>query len=143
MTSPIILDIGDVSKQSGLAVSTLRFYEEKGLIQSCGRRGMRRLFEASVLLRLALISLGKNAGFSLDEMDEIFTFQDGVQIDRDRLINKAEELDLKIRQLKAVSEGLRHAADCSAPSHLECPTFQRLLDGALKKNKVKRKTKTV
>jgi len=143
MTSPVILDIGEVSRQSGLSVSTLRFYEEKGLIQSCGRKGMRRLFEASVLLRLALISLGKNAGFSLDEMDDIFSFQDGVQINRQRLLSKADELDLKIRQLTAVREGLRHAAVCSAPGHLECPSFQRLLEGALKKNKVKRKIKAV
>jgi len=32
--------------------------------------------------------------------------------------------------LKAMSDGLRHAAKCPAPSHAECPTFQRLLKAA-------------
>ena len=63
-----ILDIGEVAKRSGLPVSTLRFYEEKGLIASIGRNGLRRIFDASVLERLALITLGRNAGFSLEEI---------------------------------------------------------------------------
>jgi hypothetical protein len=45
--------------------STLRFYDEKGLIASTGRRGLRRLFDPGVLERLALIALGRAAGFSL------------------------------------------------------------------------------
>jgi DNA-binding transcriptional MerR regulator len=67
------MDITEVSKACGLPTSTLRFYEEKGLIQSNGRNGLRRLFDANVLERLALISLGRSAGFSLDEIREMFT----------------------------------------------------------------------
>ena len=48
---------------------------------------------------------------------------------------KANDIDTTIKQLRAVSRGLRHAAACPAPSHAECPTFQGLLkaaaDGAL------------
>ena len=40
------LDIGEVAKQAGLPPSTLRYYEEKGLIRSVGRRGLRRAFDA-------------------------------------------------------------------------------------------------
>jgi hypothetical protein len=43
-----IMDITEVSKASGLPTSTLRFYEEKGLIQSNGRNGLRRLFDAKL-----------------------------------------------------------------------------------------------
>jgi len=43
------LDIGEVSHLSGLPPSTLRYYDEKGLIKSSGRRGLRRLFEPGVL----------------------------------------------------------------------------------------------
>ncbi len=57
------MDIAEVAKASGLPASTLRFYEEKGLIKSYGRNGLRRLFSANVVERLALISLGRNAGF--------------------------------------------------------------------------------
>ena len=51
-------------------------------------------------------------------------------IDRRMLFAKADELDATIRRLKAMSDGLRHAAKCPAPSHAECPTFQRLLKAA-------------
>jgi DNA-binding transcriptional MerR regulator len=47
------LDIGEVAGQCRLPTSTLRFYEEKGLIKSIGRRGLRRVFPAGVLERLA------------------------------------------------------------------------------------------
>ena len=60
------LDIGQVSQRAGLPVSTLRLYEEKGLIAPIGRRGLRRQFDAGVLQRLALIAPGRTAGFSLD-----------------------------------------------------------------------------
>lgn len=121
------LDIGEVAKQSGLPASTLRFYEEKGLIRSTGRRGLRRLFDDTVLQRLALVSLGQNAGFSLDEIAAMFAADGRPHIDRGQLLARADEIDLNIQRLTAMRDGLRHAAACPAPSHLECPTFQRLL----------------
>lgn len=124
------MDITEVAKRSGVPASTLRFYEEKGLIASVGRRGLRRLFDSGVLERLALIALGRSAGFSLDEIASMFAPDGRPQIDRRALAAKAEELDGTIRELSAMRDGLRHAAVCPAPSHLECPTFRRLLKGA-------------
>lgn len=121
-----MMDIAEVSKISGLPASTLRFYEEKGLIQSNGRKGLRRLFDSKILKRLALISLARSAGFSLDEIAEMFT-TDSPEINRELLSEKAEELDRKIKELTAMRDGLRHAAACSAPNHFECPKFLRLL----------------
>jgi DNA-binding transcriptional MerR regulator len=121
------MDISEVAQRSGVPASTLRFYEEKGLIASVGRRGLRRLFGTDVLERLALIALGRSAGFSLDEIARMFA-PDGVpQIDRQALTDKAAELDRTIRKLSAMRDGLRHAAACPAPSHMDCPTFRRLL----------------
>ena len=121
------MDIAEVAKASGLPSSTLRFYEEKGLIQSNRGSGLRRSFGANILERLALISLGRSAGFSLDEIVEMFTPQ-GPEINRALLSAKADELDRKIKELSAMRDGLRHAAACNAPSHLECPKFLRLLN---------------
>ena len=121
------LDIAEVAQRSGVAASTLRFYEEKRLITSIGRRGLRRLFDPGVLERLALIALGRAAGFSLDEIALMFAPDGRLRIDRQRLQAKAEELDRTIRKLSARRDSLRHAAACPAPSHMECPTFRRLL----------------
>ncbi|MDC3955838.1 helix-turn-helix domain-containing protein [Polyangium jinanense] len=121
------LDIAEVAQRSGVPASALRFYEEKGLIASIGRRGLRRLFDPGVLERLALIALGRAAGFSLDEIALMFAPDGRPRIDRQMLVAKAEELDKTIRELSAMRDGLRHAAACRAPSHMECPTFRRLL----------------
>ena len=121
------LDIAEVARSSGTPASTLRYYEEKGLIASIGRRGMRRLFDDGVLERLALIALGQAAGFSLDEIGEMFAPDGRPQIDRDRLIAKAEELDVKIQRLTAMRDSLRHAAACPAPSYMECEHFLRIV----------------
>ncbi len=120
------MDISEASRASGLPPSTLRFYEEKGLIRSSGRKGLRRLYHANVIERLALISLGRRAGFSLDEIGETFS-SSGSKINRALLTAKADELDKKISELSAMSKGLRHAAVCTASSHFECPKFLRLL----------------
>jgi DNA-binding transcriptional MerR regulator len=124
------LDIAEVVQQSGVPASTLRFYEEKGLIASTGRRGLRRLFDAGVLERLALIALGRAAGFSLDEIALMFAADGRPRIDRQMLAARAEELDRTIRKLSVMRDGLRHAAACPAPSHMECPTFRRILQAA-------------
>ncbi|KFA93571.1 helix-turn-helix domain-containing protein [Archangium violaceum] len=124
------LDITEVARRSGVPASTLRFYEEKGLIASIGRRGLRRLFEPGVLERLALIALGRAAGFSLDEIALMFAPDGLPRIDRRMLEAKAEELDRTIRELSAMRDGLRHAAACPAPSHMECPTFRRIVRDA-------------
>ncbi|HEV7609976.1 MAG TPA: helix-turn-helix domain-containing protein [Steroidobacteraceae bacterium] len=121
------MDINEVAKRSGMPASALRFYEEKGLVNSVGRRGLRRLFDRSVLERLALIALGRSAGFSLDEIARMFAPDGRPKIDRRALASKADELDVTIRKMSAMRDGLRHAAACPAPSHLECPTFRRLV----------------
>ncbi|RKT20777.1 DNA-binding transcriptional MerR regulator [Paraburkholderia sp. RAU2J] len=126
----IKLDIAEVAQQSGVPASTLRFYEEKGLIASTGRRGLRRLFDSGVLERLALIALGRAAGFSLDEIALMFAPEGPPRIDRQMLAAKAAELDSTIRRLSAMRDGLRHAAACPASSHMECPTFRRILRAA-------------
>jgi DNA-binding transcriptional MerR regulator len=122
------IDIVEASRRSGLPASTLRFYEERGLIASTGRRGLRRTFDPQVVEQLALIALGQASGFSLDEIAEMFGADGRPRVDRERLVAKADELDAAIRRLSAMRDGLRHAARCTAPSHMECPTFRRILD---------------
>lgn len=124
------MDIAEVAKRSGVPASTLRFYEKRGLIASLGRMGARRKFAPGVLDQLALIALGQAAGLALDEIRSMLSPHGGTKIDRKLLADKAQEIDETIKQLRAVSRGLRHAAACPAPSHAQCTTFQRLLKAA-------------
>ncbi len=134
------LDISQVARRSNLPASTLRYYEEKGLITPTGRRGLRRVYDDDVLDQLAMIVLGQAAGFSLDEITLMFSPDGKPNIQRQMLKAKAEELEEKIRKLSQMAKGLRHAANCPEPSHLECPKFRRLMRVAAKGSFKKQKT---
>lgn len=133
------MDIAEVARRSGVPASTLRYYEEKRLIRSVGRQGLRRVFTPDVLQRLALISLGQSAGFALQELAAMFSPDGRLRIDRQRLRQKADDIDATIRRLSSLRDGLRHAAECPAPSHLECPTFRALIAKAARRRRIRGK----
>lgn len=118
------MDIADVAKRTGVPASTLRYYAKTGLLESLSSRGQRRQFSADVADRLALIALGQAAGFSLSEVRAMLM---NLQVDREMLMAKANEIDEQVKRLQAMSKGLRHAAACPEDDHLACPTFQRLM----------------
>ena len=130
------VDIGEVSQLAGVPTSTIRFYEEKGLIRSTGRYGLRRLFNSHVLQQLEFISLGKSAGLTLEDIATMFTAEGSLHVNREFLFEKAAEMEKSLRRLSAVRETLLHVAKCSAPNHMECPKFQRLLQIAGRKNRI-------
>lgn len=133
------MDIGEVARRSGLPASTLRYYEDKGLIRSIGRRGLSRVFAADVLEQLAMIALGQAAAFSLDDIAAMLDANGNPTIDHQQLAEKADELDRTIQHLSAVRDALRRAAACPAPSHAACSRFQAMLN-AVGPGGLKRKT---
>ncbi len=121
------MDISEVARRTGVPASALRFYEKKGLISAISPVGERRRFAPDVLDQLALIALGQAGGLSLDEIRAMLSPAGAPQVDRSVLAAKADEIGATIKRLKAMSQGLRHAAECPSPSHEQCPTFQRLM----------------
>ncbi len=127
------LDIGEVAKAVGLAPSALRYYEEKGLIQSIGRSGLRRYFDELVIEKLKFIAMGRQANFTLEEISAMFTTNGRLQVNRKALLEKSDRIERDIKQLEAIRNTLQHVAHCSAPNHLACPKFRRLVELAGKK----------
>lgn len=67
-----MLKIGEVSKRSGIGIEALRFYEKSGLVDRPGRTySGYRLYDESVLERLAFVKKAQILGFSLDEIKEL------------------------------------------------------------------------
>src|SRR5690606_20198784 len=96
------LDIAEVAKVTGVPASTLRYYEERGLIASHSRRGLRRVFDPGVVTKLSLIALGQAAGFSLDDIAGMFGPDRHIWIRRDTLSSKANDLERTITHLIAL-----------------------------------------
>ncbi|MEY9908522.1 DNA-binding transcriptional MerR regulator [Catenulispora sp. MAP12-49] len=125
------LDIGEVVAHTGLAPSALRFYEQRGLIASTGRNGLRRTYNADVLDRLALIGCAREAGFGIAEIARFLAAGPRDQDLRDRMASKADELDVLIARLTRMRAGLRHAVECDHEPLVACPEFKQTLNEAL------------
>ncbi|MEZ0112045.1 DNA-binding transcriptional MerR regulator [Catenulispora sp. EB89] len=122
-----LLDIGEVVAHTGLAPSALRFYEQRGLIASSGRNGLRRTYEAAVLERLALIACAREAGFGIAEIARFLGAGPGDEDLRAGMAAKADELDVLIARLTRMRAGLRHAVACDHEPLVACPEFKQML----------------
>lgn len=126
------LDIQQVSKLSGVPSSTIRYYEEKGLIKPIGRKGLTRIFKANVVEKLSVISLAQFGGFSLDEIRLLLESGFNTEIDRNQLLEKAGEIEKSIALLSVIGDTLRHVAHCPKTNQFDCPKFQNLLKKAIR-----------
>ena len=70
-----VFTIRDLSKEFDVSARTLRFYEEKGLLEPA-RRGEQRLYSRRDRARLAYVLAGKTVGFSLEEVREMLDLYD-------------------------------------------------------------------
>lgn len=122
-----MLDIGKVADASGTKASALRYYEKLGLISSAYRKGLRRQYTEDVLPRLSLISMGKAAGFSLDEIGAMFRLDPSLSLPRETILEKAATLEAEIERLEKLTRLMRHVAHCPEENHFDCPRFQTLL----------------
>ncbi|WP_329083320.1 MULTISPECIES: MerR family transcriptional regulator [unclassified Streptosporangium] len=120
-----LLDIAEVAERSGLAPSALRFYENRSLIASAGRNGLRRTYRPDVLERLALIACARGAGFTIAEIARLLrATPDDTEL-RTRMADKARELEEDIARLTRMRNGLRHASTCTHEPLVACPDFKR------------------
>ena len=109
---PELLKIGQVSAQSQLPVKTIRFYEERGLIQTAKRTsGGFRLFESSVLPRLSFIRQSQALGLSLNDIQDILGIADSGERPchnvRHKFQEKIVEINDRIRQLENLKDQLQ------------------------------------
>ena len=120
------LSISQVVQRTNIPSSTLRYYERIGLIRSIGRKGLQRIFNAQVIDQLLLISLGKQAGFCLTDIQTMLQNK-LAPIDKAKLEQRACEIDQHIEHLEKLRQGLRHVVKCSFENPLDCAKFQKIL----------------
>jgi len=108
MTGKVAFTIGELSREFGVTLRALRFYENKGLI-SPHRDGLSRLYSQGDRTRLALILKGKKLGFTLGEIRQMIAAEEGdadrnaLSLSREKCLEQIEMLE---RQKAEIEEGL-------------------------------------
>ena len=125
-----ILSVGEVSKRSGVKVSTVHFYEKKGLISSVRNAGNQRRFARDVLRRIALIKAAQKVGVSLEEIKNAFSElpqqRTATKADWQNLANNwKESLNERIYYLSSLRDKLSQCIGCGCLSLTNCPLYNK------------------
>ena len=118
--------IGELAARFGLATHVLRHWEEMGLLSPARRVSGRRVYGPAHLTRVAEILLGKDAGFSLEQLRELF-----VAPDRDRrrevLRGQLAQVRERMARLALAEKLLEHGLRCRHPDYQSCPRAQAMV----------------
>jgi MerR family transcriptional regulator, redox-sensitive transcriptional activator SoxR len=121
-----LLSVGEVAQRSGVAVSTIHFYESKGLIASWRSEGNQRRYPRAVLRWVAVVKVAQRAGIALATIREALgTLPKGVPPtaeDWGRLsAHWRDDLDQRIRRLTQLRDQLDDCIGCGCLSIKTCP----------------------
>jgi len=130
------LTIGQLAREAGIGIETVRFYERRGLIEDPPRResGYRQ-YPTNSVARLRFICRAKELGFSLDEIGELLVLRSHPDENRDRVRAKARtkitDIERRIADLKRMKATLTELADACACRRAseDCPILEALDGG--------------
>ncbi|MGB6945400.1 MAG: MerR family transcriptional regulator [Bryobacteraceae bacterium] len=116
--------ISQIARQVGLRASAIRYYEQIGILEPAPRVSGQRRYPDAVVYRFAVVRRAQEAGFTLDEIRQLFFgFSQSTPVsDRwKRLaLGKVKELDAKIEQIRSMRKLLKKLETCC-----ECETVER------------------
>lgn len=128
MNARDLLTIGDLARRTGLSVSAIRFYEERGLVRSLRTSGNQRRFLRGEIRRLSFILIAQKLGLSLAEIETALsglpqgrnpTARDWARISR----GIRQTIDAQIAQLEKVREDLDGCIGCGCLSLKKCRLY--------------------
>lgn len=125
-----LLPIGELARRTGLAVSAIRFYEDKGLVQAFRTMGNQRRFLRSDIRRLSFILIAQKLGLSLDEIEgQLATLPQGrtpTLSDWQKLSRAMRfQIDQKIALLTRTRSKLDECIGCGCLSLQRCQLYNR------------------
>ena len=121
------MTIGAVAALSGRRPSSIRYYEQIGLLPPAARASGRRVYGPDTVHTLAVIETGQRAGLTLDEIGALLSASDGDRAAVERLrevaIRKLPQVKELIERTEIVRDWLEAATRCECPTLDECPLF--------------------
>jgi MerR family redox-sensitive transcriptional activator SoxR len=130
ITKDDVISIGTLAGRTGVAVSAVRFYEEKGLIHSVRTSGNQRRFLRSDIRRVSFILIAQRLGLALSEIErELATLPEGrtpTVRDWQRISHSMrEQIDHKINLMTRTRAKLDECIGCGCLSLLKCQLYNR------------------
>ena len=122
--------VGKVAQRSGVKISTLHFYEQKGLIRSWRNAGNQRRYKADVLRRVSVIKAAQKMGISLEAIKQTFaslpdnrtpTVEDWGKLST----HWQGELNARIAYLERLRDSLTGCIGCGCLSMKNCPIYNQ------------------
>jgi len=124
------LSVGQVAKRCGVNISTLHFYEQKGLIQSLRNSGNQRRYKREVLRRISVIKAAQKVGITLEKIKESFK-----TLPNNRTPTKEDweilakhwrnELNARITYMENLRDSLSGCIGCGCLSMKSCPIYNQ------------------
>jgi MerR family mercuric resistance operon transcriptional regulator len=126
------MTVGQVARQAGVGVETVRFYEKNGLLEQPSRRASGyREYDGDTVNRLRFIQRAKELGFTLGEIRELLSLRYAEQpcnAVRDQVEAKVAEIEAKVAMLLRMKEVLGRLASscCEQNDKSRCPILETL-----------------
>ncbi len=118
--------IGELAARFGLATHVLRHWEDMGLLSPARRVAGRRVYGPAQVTRVAEILLGKDAGFSLEQLRELFSAPDQGRR-REVLRGQLAQVRARMARLALSQTLLEHGLRCRHRDYQSCPRFQAMV----------------
>ncbi|WP_417772430.1 redox-sensitive transcriptional activator SoxR [Stappia sp.] len=120
------LTVGEMARRSGVAISTLHFYEKKGVLKSRRTAGNQRRYPRGLLRLVAIIRIAQRAGISLAEIKETLSSlpEDRAPTAQEWRVFSAswkDQLEQRIRALSQLRDDLQGCIGCGCLSMEACP----------------------
>ncbi len=127
--TPALLSVGELSERTGVPATTLRYYDELGLVRPAGRAAGRRRYAASAVRDVGVILFFREIGFSLAEIGRFLASERHGR--REMIDHKLAELAEQQHRIEVARTALEHGRQCPASEPMKCSRFWSIIEGRL------------
>ena len=124
------LSIGELSERTGVPTSTLRYYDQRGLVRPAARAAGRRRYAASAVRDVSVILFFREIGFSLTEIGRFMAGER--QTTREMIDHKLAELTEQQHRIEVARTALEHGRQCPASEPMKCSRFWAIIEGRMR-----------
>jgi DNA-binding transcriptional MerR regulator len=125
----MLLSIGELTERTGVPASTLRYYDELGLVRPAARAAGRRRYAASAVRDVSLILFLREIGFSLAEIGQLMAGER--QQWQEMIDHKLTELAEQQHRIEVARTALEHGRRCPASEPMKCSRFWSIIEGRM------------